>query len=618
MSPASKSKSKDKSSPKKGKEQSKISMKPSNAHSNGRNGSPASSYYPVRNCHTLEISPSSFSAPHSNGRFRSVDDPDDHSGSSQGTTTEYDSMSNNGSCSGESEDQKDKPISSPPQPETIPGSDDGKRCKIRQKNERKHQRQKEKRAQELHERCISFLTSRKLEALSHQLVSMGFPADRATMAIIANEGRMEESVAWLLLEEEEDNKQQVSVNLADKSCIKIDIKDELARIAEMEVQQKCSRQDVERAIVACEGDLLKAEENLKLQKVSVSAALMPKPNEFAGSLELNDKEATTQKSPILIRNPTKGITQQHRLDERDFKNSKKLVPGTSPQESVNKNTQPSLKRILPKPATTTTTTAATDWSKTQATSVDKRWSTTNTPVSLASLVQVSGPAAKLEARFAATRVLKEPFVVMQRPKQKSPPPPSTIGMSVSPPASVNGGMGRNGFTMQQFYPQNHLQPTPSVPTELPASAPPGRLWNASGTISSPLATPSSLGLYTGWGSPGSSKSSSQNDWNTFGSTPHPDYTTIDWSLDPAPRKSSTKIDIVSDTWSTMFMGGNATGPPLMNNGGGAYLPELQEVNSRLSGLSDYSAPAGSLEWSSPFEGRDLFRVTRQYVTSPSM
>lgn len=611
MSPASKSKSKDKSSPKKGKEQSKISMKPSSAHSNSRNGSPASSYNPVMgNFHTLEVSSSSFSAPQSNVRFRSVDDPDDHSGSSQGTTTEYDSMSNNGSCSGESEDQKDKPISSPPQTETIPGSDDGKRCKIRQKNERKHQRQKEKRAQELHERCISFLTSRKLEALSHQLVSMGFPADRATMAIIANEGRMEESVAWLLHEEEEeDNKHQVSVNLEDKSCIKIDIKDELARIVEMEVRHKCSRQDVERAIVACEGDLLKTEDNLKLQKVSISAAIMPKSDESAGSLELNDKEATTHKSPVLIRNPMKGITQQQRLDERDFNNSKRLAPGTSsPQESVNKNIHQSLKRILPKPTT--------DWSKTQVTSVDKRWSTTNTPVSLASLVQVSGPTAKLEARssFGATRVVKEPFVVMQRPKPKSPP--STIGMSVSPPASVNSGMGKNGFTMQQFYPQNHLQPTPSIPAELSASAGRnGRLWNASGTISSPLATPSSLGLYTGWGSPGSSKSKSQNDWNAFGSTAHRDYTSIDWSLDPTPRKSSTKIDIVSDTWSTMFMGGGKATGPLMNSGGGVYVPGLQEVNSRLS---DYSAPAGSLEWSSPFEGRDLFRVTRQYVTSPSM
>ncbi|KAH0470236.1 hypothetical protein IEQ34_001794 [Dendrobium chrysotoxum] len=157
---------------------------------------------------------------------------------------------------------------------------------VHKKNERKHQLQKEKLAQEFHECCISFLTSMKLEALSHQLVSMGFPADRATMATIANE-------------------------------------DELARIVEMEVQHKCSRQDVERAIVDCEGDLLKAEENLKLQKA-------------------------THKSPILIRNPMKGITQQQRLDERDFNSSKRLAPGTSLQESVNKNIQQPFKRILPK------------------------------------------------------------------------------------------------------------------------------------------------------------------------------------------------------------------------------------------------------------------------------
>ncbi|PKU60620.1 hypothetical protein MA16_Dca028321 [Dendrobium catenatum] len=78
------------------------------------------------NFHALKISLSSFKAPWSNVRFRSVNDPGDHFGSSQGTTTEYDSMSNYGSCSGESEDQNDKPVSSPPQTETIPGSDDGK------------------------------------------------------------------------------------------------------------------------------------------------------------------------------------------------------------------------------------------------------------------------------------------------------------------------------------------------------------------------------------------------------------------------------------------------------------------------------------------------------------
>ncbi|GJW67963.1 UBA-like protein [Tanacetum coccineum] len=42
--------------------------------------------------------------------------------------------------------------------------------------------------------------------------------------------------------------------------------EELARIAEMEMKFKCSKQEVERAIVACEGDLEQAAETLKNQK----------------------------------------------------------------------------------------------------------------------------------------------------------------------------------------------------------------------------------------------------------------------------------------------------------------------------------------------------------------
>ncbi|XP_020595598.1 uncharacterized protein LOC110035667 [Phalaenopsis equestris] len=566
MSPASKSKSKNKSTPKAGKEQLRISPKPSAAHWSSCNSSLAGSTDPVMGTfQALEMSSSSFPPSQSNGRFGTIDDLDDHSGSSLSSTAEYDSSSNNGSCSGESEDQKEKLANSPPQTETIPGSNPNKQGKIRQTNERKHRRQKERRALELHERCISFLTSRKLEALSHLLVSMGFPSDRATMAVIVNEGKMEESVAWLLQDGDGNNKQQVSLNLEDKTSVKIDITDELTRIVEMEVRHKCSRQDVERAIVACEGDLFKADENLKVSKRTVSAATVLNSDQSADSMELNHKDSAPHNSAILLRSPIKEITQQLK-------------------ESANRNHQQAPKRISPKLM------AITDSSRTQAASVDKRRSTTSTPVSLSSPIQAFGSAAKLHA-------VKEPFIVMQRPKQKLP----------STSASANSGTGKSGVTVQQSYPQNNLQQIPSVPVELLASA--GWSSGRSQNAPSPFATPSSLGLYTGWGSSPSSESS-QNDWNSF--APLRDYTLIDWSLNPMPRKPSMKIDVVSNTWSTMFMGGSS-----MNGGGGGgvYLPALHQVRSRLS---DYSAPTGSEEWTSPFCGRDLFMVPRQYVTSPSM
>ncbi|GJR46054.1 UBA-like protein [Tanacetum coccineum] len=62
---------------------------------------------------------------------------------------------------------------------------------------KRHQRQKERRAQELHERCSGYLMSRKLEGLAQQLVTIRFSYERATMAIILNEGKVEQSVAWL-------------------------------------------------------------------------------------------------------------------------------------------------------------------------------------------------------------------------------------------------------------------------------------------------------------------------------------------------------------------------------------------------------------------------------------
>nr|XP_016445714.1 PREDICTED: uncharacterized protein LOC107770899 [Nicotiana tabacum] len=274
MSPAARSKSKDK---KMSKEPPKVASKPSSANAGG--GVPTSGYNPLLGTfHTLDTAPvTSNAALHVNGRFRNIDETDDPSGHSIGAGGEYDVVSNNGSWSGESEDHKERTSNLPPRQETLPGADNDKREKIRQKNERKHQRQKEKRAQELHEKCSGYLMSRKLEALAQQLVAMGFSLERSTMALILNEGRVEESVAWLFEGGEEANKDKEH-NLDTGGNLKIDISDELACIAHMEIRYKCSKQEVERAVVACEGDLEKAEETLRSQKQE-PASVPSKPEE---------------------------------------------------------------------------------------------------------------------------------------------------------------------------------------------------------------------------------------------------------------------------------------------------------------------------------------------------
>ncbi|KAK1278970.1 hypothetical protein QJS04_geneDACA003639 [Acorus gramineus] len=190
-----------------------------------------------------------------------------HSGVSIGTSTEYDSVSNNESCSGESaEDQKEKLVAAAPtnhRSDVILGSDMDKREKIRQQNEKKHQHQRERRAQELHELCNSYLMSRKLEALAQQLVAMGFTSERATMALILNDGRVEGSVNWLLQGGEEGTEQVDVSTLSMGGNLKLDMSEEHKRIADIELRFKCSKREVERAVIACDGDLEKAMETLK-------------------------------------------------------------------------------------------------------------------------------------------------------------------------------------------------------------------------------------------------------------------------------------------------------------------------------------------------------------------
>ncbi|KAG0496056.1 hypothetical protein HPP92_000747 [Vanilla planifolia] len=444
MSPASKSKSKVKSTQKAAKEQSKGSVKATQVPSNGGNGSTSVGHNPhLTTLKLFETSPlSASSETQSNGRLRTADDQDVNSGSSP-TTADYDSISINGSCSGDSEDHKEKITCTAPRTETIPGFDNDKKDKNKLKNERKHQRQKERRAQELHERCIGFLTSRKFEALSHQLIAMGFSSDRANMALIANEGRMEESVAWLLLDGEE-NKQPTAVDLDDKSNAKIDISSELSRIDEMVNKYKCTKQEVERAVVTCEGDLLKAEESLRVQKQVNKVTELAKLDESADSTVLTNKVPVPNQYSLLTRNSLNGIQQKER-EERDLNYTKPIASEPLLHESVYRSLQQSLKRPQPKPATLS--------SRMHPLATDKRLlaSTSMVPVSYSlssSAVPVSEPlevpqplfgltlGQELKAGFHAG-VLKEP-IVTQRANQNLP---STAATVVSPPVSAGWHSG---------------------------------------------------------------------------------------------------------------------------------------------------------------------------------
>ncbi|EAY98025.1 hypothetical protein OsI_19940 [Oryza sativa Indica Group] len=541
MPSASKSKSKDRSAAKAPKEQPKVAAKPMG------NGTVASAYNNFSGkFHLLEPS-SSLLVSQGNDKLRNTDEIDEHSRSSHGTG-DFDCASNNGSCSGESEDPKEKSTSTAPRVDSVPGCDVDKREKIRQKNEKKHQRQKERRAQELHERCKGYLMSRKLEALAQKLVAMGFSSDQATMALIQNEGCLEESVAWLCsFDGSEEAKQQTAADQQPGVNLKIDITDELAKIATLEVKFKCTKQEIERAVVSSEGDLEKAEEVLKTQKQE-STATASKPEGSGDSI----------------------------------KGFQPLAPSVKPEMGRPQFVQPEKRRL-------------------NANSVPSVSYITSSPL------PVAAPQIKSETRHVAggnevknamhNGNLRESVVVMQRPQsaaaKQSLPSTSHSMFASEPPREwylngasgvdmmLNGGLGHGLRNMsldgvnssKQFVHANHQQSFVSNPIDLAANGW-GGTWGSGGTSSS-LGAASSLGLFRGWSSSESSSSLSRPDWRTNGPSPC-DYTSIDWSLDTTLLNPAAKSEWLSDTWSTMFMGGRSTRPS--GNLGGPGIAGLHESN----------------------------------------
>ncbi|MBA0633303.1 hypothetical protein Godav_001925 [Gossypium davidsonii] len=653
MSPASKSKSKDK---KTSKEPQKASSKPSGS-ANAGSGVPASAYNPVLGTfHTIETVPlSSASALQNNGRFRNIDETDEHLGGSPRAGVGYDSVSNNGSWSGESEDHKDKTSNPPVRQEIIPGGDNDKREKIRQKNERKHQRQKERRAQELHERCNGYLMSRKLEALAQQLVAMGFSHDRATMALILNDGKVEESVAWLFDGGEEAVKHKEST--VGGGILKIDISEELAQIADMEIRYKCTKQEVERAVVAADGDLEKAAESLRTLKLDPPTP--SKPEETCNPLTSStSKVAVTSGQNLSARPQPKhnlSTVTQLRRDEKDLNFTKAAVTmGVSP-ESVSKSFQ-HMKRIQPKM----------EWAKPQLSEVpaEKRWlssgSNPSVSYSLASPLQASPPPSKVESHHVAVASdfknllpsIREPVIMMQRSQSVNTKQVPSTSISTSPPGTSfmypatrventksNGfiphipssrSLNSNHLSSSQmhhqiYHPQQQQHFTcSSGPGDSPGTSRGNGLWSRTGA-SPMLAAASSLGLFTGLGSTTSSGASSPVDWSSGSSMGQLDYTNIDWSLNrglsSSPNPGGIWLGSSTSPMKSIHMyypntNGLSAKPAmrLTPNGKGVQIVGLPDGGVAPAETST----AGSQEWTSPFEGKDLFSLPRQYVSSPSI
>ncbi|XP_042420521.1 uncharacterized protein LOC122008748 isoform X1 [Zingiber officinale] len=642
MSPATKSKS-GKLSGKVVKANGKVSSKPSLALPNHGNGVPSNVYNPVTGkFHKFDVSATvSIATSQNNGRLGTIDETENQSVSSFGTSGELDSMSNHNG-SGE-EDQKEKTTTSTvSRTEPVPGCDTDKREKIRQKNERKHQRQKERRAQDLHERCSGYLMSWKLDMLAQKIVAMGFSPEESTMALIQNEGRVEESIAWLL-ELSEENKLQISSNTDNSGKWKMDITAELAKLSDMVMKFKCTKQEVERTVVACEGDLEKAEETLKEQNQegkSASSKLEEAEN-FVSESGLGNKMIMPVQNGLL-RPQQKGIipvVTQQRIGECNLSDNKAVINGTV--DSSNKNLQ-SLRRMQPKP----------DWGRPPqlvtptkvVTPMDKRWSNASSvpsiSLSMPSSQQVAAPPSNPYMLMTSNEpkanmpslTLREPVIVMQRP-QSIPPKQNLASTSRNTSASLpsstgsypngmlsvemiaeNGSLrpnssylGLHGVTAQQFVNQNHFRAPSASSVDLDSFATGwGTPFNSNFSASS-FAVPSSPSRFAGL--PSGPSPPSSVDWSSGVSTRY-DYTRVDWRMDKALMEPSTRNFDSSSTWSTMFMGGEVP-RPAVNSSGSAYIPWLQDGGLTAEESSNSS---GLTEWSSPFAGKDLLSISRRYVT----
>lgn len=548
-------------------------------------------------------------------------------------------MSNNGSCSGESEDLKDKAGSAAPHREALPAADNDRREKIRLKNEKKHQRQRERRAQELHEKCCGYLMSRKLEALSQQLVNMGFSSERATLALILNEGRVEDSVSWLF-EGSEQEAQSKECDLSNRGNVKLNISEELTRVSELEVKYKSSKQEVERAIVACEGDLVKAEQALRVQKQDNQGTPLKQEgtSDPQNLLRLQEKPTTTSV-----------IVPQRRSVEPDFNYTRtaQLVPSDSELRNLN---QQFVKGNLNR----------------QTLKVDRRWLDSGLSPSLPSTIRIpqvssSVPKSKVfhgvgEDKFNQHMAVGETVMLNQRPLAAFPGQISVSGINTSPSvltgsfpsdntssaeilrsnmkflhSQMLGSLGQENQGIDPFYHQ-FKESSAFSPFELASEM--SSSWNGAGRsstarnilheprgsgshlmggASSPsFSVPPSLGLFSDWGSSGSLGSNSQVDWQTGWLVPEFDYASIDWTLDSSLLGASKRNGLWLGISSLL---------------GDRPVSRMVASDKRVqfSGWQDGGVVCGdpasssgvSTEWSSPFAGKDIFSLPRQMVTSPS-
>ncbi|XP_047175147.1 uncharacterized protein LOC124842657 [Vigna umbellata] len=383
----------------------------------------------------------------------------------------------------------------------------------------------------------------------------------AQVGLMLNDGKIEESVSWMFEASEAHTK--TTSNVGVRANLKIDVSEELVQVSDMEAR-----------------DLRKAENTLKSQKQESSVSQL-KPEQSA-------KISGLMRSQRL---PSVSVsTQQRQTGEGSVLLLSMLWPST----------------------------------------------------------QVSSPSVKIEVQLSSfgnkgrmfhQGMDRDPVVMMQqhplfRNGKQDPisrgnaSPSGTRGLYANNyPAAENVRSNRMflqnhtrgsvaNVNMDQFY-QAYYKDHPYVfghvdssssgvgffckPMHTSSPWPSIRL--STNAPSPSLTVPPSLGLFSGQTGARAFSSHSHVDWNTGGMMPEFDYTRVDWTLDCTSLSSK--------------QGG-------LRLGISANISGNRMSNSCMAGLQNVcmsrntSSFSGLREWTSPFEGNDIFSLPRSFVTSPPL
>lgn len=351
---------------------------------------------------------------------------------------------------------------------------------------------------------------------------MGFPAEESLVSLMLNDGGVENSVTWLI----DRGIDMENVHQDPTNGLKIDISNEMAEIAWMRMKFNCTAQDVERIVVSCEGDLEKTAETLMSNH--------QEPADCEPPISIANQVSSSMVRPITKLHAELKLASQINIQQ----------PMKGVQMESNYYSTVSRNEILaPKSRTVgpcfLSSTLSTDISiQIQEEALRKAGGLTHHhPKSMNAMQMIESNLDELSPANAEWNPIELSDIVMVKERCLCQSNQNTF-MSSSEDLGTNGcavgsSHGAKGTICRRVY------------SVIPSS---------------------SLGLFSGWRSSGSSGLSLPLDWSMGDLVPLCDYNTIDWSIESTPLNFDA---VQSKTNDGLYETRSATAPIIVNNDLGA-------------------------------------------------